>query len=239
MHGLSKGLMVVLVSWALLICTPLLAKDDAGLAAGASLFAERCVLCHGNKGMGDGVLTLLVENYPSTNLMSQRYGRKHQEIIENIRFGGALGKMSLYSPPWENELSSDEIKTVASFVSHLYEHPEAGAELLAEAADNGVNDVLRGKFIFLTRCAVCHGETGHGDGKLAGRVIKNPPPYDLTKSARSEAYLEKIIRLGGAEMERSGNMPPWGEEFTRQDIAAVVAYLMTLRTAENQQAGDV
>ncbi|WP_271273949.1 c-type cytochrome [Aliamphritea hakodatensis] len=214
------------------------AEDDPGLMSGADIFAERCVLCHGNRGMGDGVLTLLMDNYPSANLVNQRYGNRHRDIVENIRFGGMKGKMSLFSPPWENELTPQEISAVALFVGHLYQHPESAAELLDGAAGKSANDIARGRFLFLSRCVVCHGEDGQGDGKLAGKVIKDPLPYDLTQSVRPQQYIEQIIRRGGAAMERSGNMPPWGEEFTGQDITALAAYLMTLRKA-GDQAGDV
>ncbi len=234
-HCLRVGLCPYLV----LASLSLSANDDDRLIAGAGIFADRCVLCHGNRGMGDGILTLLIEGYPSANLLNQRYGNGHDDIVENIRFGGMQGKMSLYSPPWENELSLQEIRSVALFVGHLYEQPEAAAGLLDDTAGKGVNDIARGKFLFLTRCAVCHGDTGRGDGKLAGRVIKNPAPFDLTLSVRPQEYIVEIIRRGGAEMSRSGNMPPWEEEFTRQDIGAIAAYLMTLRSRESQQAGDV
>ena len=95
--------------------------------------------------MGDGVLTLLMENYPSANLLNQRYGSQQQDIVENIRFGGVQGKMSLYSPPWENELSTQEISAVALFVGHLYEQPESAAQLLEGVAGTSVNDVARGE----------------------------------------------------------------------------------------------
>ena len=239
LNRLYQYLLAGLSLWLAFMSSLSIAADDPRLMAGAQIFTERCVLCHGNRGMGDGVLTLLMDNYPSANLLSQRYGSRQQDIVENIRFGGMQGKMSFYSPPWENELTPGEISDVAVFVGQLYAHPESAAALLDGVAGKSANAVSRGKFLFLSRCVVCHGEDGQGNGKLAGKVINDPPPYDLTQSVRPQAYIEQIIRRGGAAMSRSGNMPPWEEEFSRQDIAALAAYLMTLRKAGSEQAGGV
>ena len=215
------------------------ALSDERSVKGAQLFFERCVLCHGSKGMGDGVLTLLVGNYPSANLMQQRYGTEREAVIDNIRFGGAQGKMSFYSPPWEGELTDKQIHQLADFILYLYAEPEAAAGLLARIDQKTVREVSQGRFLFLSRCAVCHGEEGKGDGKLAGKLIKNPAPFDLTQSVLPAELLQQIISLGGAGVGRSGNMPPWKDEFSRQEIAAVVAFLMTIRTQEVSGTGDL
>ena len=39
---------------------------------GARIFLERCALCHGSKGLGEGPMALLVRGYPDTNLKTTK-----------------------------------------------------------------------------------------------------------------------------------------------------------------------
>ena len=64
--------------------------------------------------------------------------------------------------------------------------------------------------IFKMRCSTCHGAGGMGDGPASAGL--NPKPRDLTsgewqKSVEND-YIEKIILVGGAAVEKSVAMPP-------------------------------
>lgn len=85
-----------------------------------------------------------------------------------------------------------------------------------------------GAKIFQQRCSLCHGNQGLGDGRMA-RIITDPPPYNLTTSMASESYLEDIIRLGGEQVGRSPQMPPFLNEFSDTEIKSIVLHLLTLR----------
>ena len=58
--------------------------------------------------------------------------------------------------------------------------------------------VERGKKIYLTQCALCHGENGDGKGELASEMKINPP--DLTKpetlKGRTDGEVFAIIGAG-------------------------------------------
>jgi mono/diheme cytochrome c family protein len=63
--------------------------------------------------------------------------------------------------------------------------------------------------IFSTRCTVCHGTSGKGDGP--GSAALNPKPRNFTdpewqKSVNDE-YIEKIIQYGGIAVGKSAMMP--------------------------------
>jgi mono/diheme cytochrome c family protein len=63
--------------------------------------------------------------------------------------------------------------------------------------------------IFSTRCTVCHGTSGKGDGP--GSAALNPKPRNFTdpewqKSVNDE-YIEKIIQYGGIAVGKSPMMP--------------------------------
>lgn len=85
-----------------------------------------------------------------------------------------------------------------------------------------------GAKLYLNSCALCHGESGEGDGRMA-QLITTPPPFNLTKSQRPLAYLKLIIEKGGEELGRSKQMPAWGNQLSAEDINAISTYLLTIR----------
>jgi cytochrome c553 len=64
------------------------------------------------------------------------------------------------------------------------------------------------------------------------RIIKNPPPFNLTLSRVPDDYLSDMIHKGGAAMGRSPRMPPFGGDLSETDIKSVMMYVKTLRTAD-------
>jgi len=64
--------------------------------------------------------------------------------------------------------------------------------------------------IFKTRCSVCHGMNGEGDGPAAAGL--NPKPQNYTSEAWqksvTDATIEKAIVQGGASVGRSALMAP-------------------------------
>lgn len=85
-----------------------------------------------------------------------------------------------------------------------------------------------GKEIFMQRCVLCHGKTGEGDGRMA-KVIKSPPPFDLTASRLPDGYLKEIIVKGSEAMGRSKHMPPWGDALHDVEIESLMLHLKNIR----------
>jgi mono/diheme cytochrome c family protein len=88
----------------------------------------------------------------------------------------------------------------------------------------------KGKRLFLHYCAVCHGETGAGDGFNAYNL--NPRPRNLTDpeflNAVSDAWLAEIIAQGGRGVNKSPLMPTWGNTLNKRQIEALVTFIRTL-----------
>ncbi|WP_163996255.1 c-type cytochrome [Pyxidicoccus caerfyrddinensis] len=64
--------------------------------------------------------------------------------------------------------------------------------------------------VFNSRCVVCHGPRGGGDGAASAGLT--PPPRNFQdkawQSAVSDEHIEKIIAYGGGAVGRSPAMPP-------------------------------
>ena len=92
--------------------------------------------------------------------------------------------------------------------------------------------ITRGKEIYTTRCAVCHGDAG--DGKGPAGVVLPLKPSDFRDKAgvgemRDNYWFWRVSEGGQVEPFRSKGsaMPPWKGELSVQDRWAVMAYQHT------------
>jgi mono/diheme cytochrome c family protein len=112
--------------------------------------------------------------------------------------------------------------------------PVGGVEHLDDRADdqdlvsplgNAPTAVARGKALFAIRCVICHGDDGHGNGRLS-EVF--PPAPDLryrTICARTDGFIYGTITAGGRAM------PSLREGLTSRDRWALVAYVREIQSA--------
>lgn len=82
-------------------------------------------------------------------------------------------------------------------------------------------------------CANCHGETGHGDGPLAGLLTVEVPDLTLIASRNDGIFpfLNTMMIIDGRTGVRGhgSNMPVWGDRFERdaaQDVGVYGAELI-------------
>jgi mono/diheme cytochrome c family protein len=113
---------------------------------------------------------------------------------------------------------NDEVK--------LYKNSqESIGAVLAKAAPEG--DPAKGKEIFQTNCAACHGPEGKGNGPAAAAL--DPKPRNLSDadyvSTLSNEHLVKVITEGGASVGKSPMMAAWGGILSENDILNVIAYV--------------
>ena len=91
-----------------------------------------------------------------------------------------------------------------------------------------------GHQLFQTRCFVCHGRTGKGDGPSATGLAEKP--QDLTdpnwQRATSDDQLHKVIQGGGTAIGRSDAMPP-NPDLTEAQIQGVIAYVRSLSSGSH------
>ncbi|HXI04195.1 MAG TPA: cytochrome c, partial [Candidatus Saccharimonadales bacterium] len=92
-----------------------------------------------------------------------------------------------------------------------------------------------GRALFGHYCATCHGAEGRGDGLNAYNL--DPKPRDLSdpafQKARTDDDLTSVIRSGGGAAGLSTGMPPWGRTLGDRKIDDLVAFIRTLKPAEN------
>jgi len=202
-------------------------NKSAAINFGAKTFTQKCSLCHGFRGLGEGQVPLLIESYPNTNLSISTKAKTADQLKKVILKGASLPNISQHMPPFEGELNKFETNSLISFIQFLRSDLEHSNKLLNFYANQTRPSLTLGRANYMGRCALCHGINGKGDGRLA-KLIKKPPPYNLTKSTKNNAYLSEIIKKGGASMGRSKKMPTWSH-LSDTEIESVVGYINLLK----------
>lgn len=96
--------------------------------------------------------------------------------------------------------------------------PSAGKNPLPKSGDV----IAKGKSLYDTNCAVCHGAHGRGDGPAAAGL--NPHPPDLRAAAKwSDGQIAAQILNG------RGQMPPFGKSLDRTSVWSIVRYVRQLQ----------
>lgn len=113
--------------------------------------------------------------------------------------------------------------------------------LVSQAFAAGQGNPSEGKRLFRHYCAVCHGETGGGDGINAEHL--DPRPADLSDpeymATATKEDLFKVIEGGGKALEITPAMPPWGKTLSKDQIMKLVVYVQSLSRPPQEKARDI
>jgi len=86
--------------------------------------------------------------------------------------------------------------------------------------------IARGREVYATACALCHGRDGAGNPEWESAV--RPVSFaDCATTAEPAEQWETIVKKGGPARGLSSVMPAFSEAFNDEEIGAVVAYLRT------------
>ena len=92
----------------------------------------------------------------------------------------------------------------------------------------------KGRGIYLSTCAPCHGNEGKGNGP-ASKIFK-PPPRDHTDavymSTLSDEDLGKTIQMGGALKGKP--LMPSNPQIRGEDLSALIAFVRSLSQPSSQ-----
>ena len=90
-------------------------------------------------------------------------------------------------------------------------------------------DLTEGKRLFETRCFVCHGRDGKGDGPSATGLAEKP--QDLTdpswQKSNTDDLIGIVIKEGGVAIGKTGAMPP-NPDLNKEQIQSLIAFVRSL-----------
>ena len=89
-----------------------LVKPD--IQKGKVIYKNYCARCHGVEGKGDGKMKKIVNQPPPFDLTKSSVNEEYVQLI--ITRGGQFLGRSFQMPPWKDELSDQEIRSVSKFI---------------------------------------------------------------------------------------------------------------------------
>ena len=166
------------------------------------LFADNCAACHQTGGNG------VMGKYPNLIDDAWLWGGSFEKVEQTI-INGRNGNM----PSFKKQLSDEQIENVATYVLSLSDHE----------VDQAM--VARGKQIFSTNCAVCHGQDARGQEAMGSAnltdsiwTIANVPGADDIEEKK-----DAVIRLVRNGVSRQ--MPAWKDRLSDTEIKILTYYV--------------
>lgn len=204
----------------LLVNGAALAQDDGGEGdpdAGAELYAENCVVCHGEQGEGRAGATL-----------NAVYGGINPDAF--LRTTISRGVEGTFMPPWSQEyggpLDDEQIDNLVAYIESwgTAVEPPLPAPRPPQQEIPPVpeidGDPNEGYAIYQVNCVACHGEQGEG---RVGATLRT-----AFAGVQPDAFIIQTISRG-----RDGTlMPPFSRDFggplSEDEIQDVAAYVLSL-----------
>jgi mono/diheme cytochrome c family protein len=216
-------------------------KQSASWNRGAYLVLGlgHCNECHAARGTWGGIVARVplgggeipAQEWYAPDLSTQAHGGlqgwSEQDIIDVLKTGqsskgAAFGPMADVVASSTQYLRDDDLQAIADYLKSLPARPQPVA---APAGLDSKPLADHGSGIYAQRCADCHGKDGEG---VAGVY----PPLDGNASVLEPTGINatRAVLLGGFAPVTAGNprpysMPPYAQQLSDADVAAVVTYI--------------
>ncbi|MBI5344271.1 MAG: cytochrome c [Deltaproteobacteria bacterium] len=106
-------------------------KDTRGdIEAGKAVYEKYCRYCHGEKGLGDGVVATALTPHPADFVNDAiRMSKSDEELLKSITDGirRDIGGEALSMPAWKSILTEKERHDVLAYVRKLEREGRKGA----------------------------------------------------------------------------------------------------------------
>lgn len=178
-----------------------LSKDPKVIEIGKNLFSLNCTVCHGPKGEG-------LPGYPNLTDSYWSWGGKAENIESTIMYG-----RNAIMPGWESIIDAEGINDIT-----LYLLENLGGKIVPKEIEANAS---KGREIFLSNCAGCHGVDGSGNSLIGATKLTEP---NLFIYGSLFSQVRETIRLG-----RNGQMPAQEELQGKDKVHVLSAYLYSLR----------
>lgn len=207
----DRRIRIVLLTWFLLTAGVIASPEGVAAVDGALLYAQHCVVCHGDKGDGDTRVRRGLSLPPGDFTTARsRTELTRERMLRSVADGRAGTAMMAFGA----RLSQAEIAAVVDYIRATFMTGKTSAGLPPKIAE--------GEHLYVRHCAVCHGD--EGSGAVWTQSSLNPPPRNFTAALRDELTRERMIT--SVTYGRPGTaMMSFRKRLSEKEIATVVGYI--------------
>ena len=201
--------------------------SDPHVAMGAHLFVQfACSSCHGEQGKGGVSSDVPALKDVGGSLTVDQLG----SIIKH-GLGESANPQKPYMPVWGAVISPSQVSDLVAYI-------RAGLPKVQDATPVPVprkqGDAVAGAALYIRHgCINCHGPSGLGGVPNPVAEDKTIPPLsgqDFRTEFNTDQKITDFIRSGSVLGQAPiVSMPHWGGIISDDDLAALVAYLKTLK----------
>ena len=207
----DRRIRIVLLTWFLAAAGLTGSVGAVAAVDGALVYAQHCVVCHGDKGDGDTRVRRGLSAPPTDFTTARaRADLTRERMLHSVNGGNPGTAMMAFG----TRLSQAEIAAVVDYIRSTFMTGKANAALPPKIAE--------GEQLYVRHCAVCHGD--EGSGAVWTQSSLNPPPRNFTAAMREELTRERMIT--SVTYGRPGTaMMSFRKRLSTQEIATVVDYI--------------
>ena len=203
------------------------AAVDPHVAAGAHIFVQfACAQCHGMQGRGG-----VSPDVPALTAVGKTLSAARLRAIIDHGLGESANPTKPYMPVWGQVISNAQASDLITYLrAGLPKVPTAEPPAVPRKQGAAVaGSVLYVKY----GCINCHGPNGLGGVPNPQSPDKTIPPLagqDFRSEFNTDAKIIDVIRSGSVIGKAPiVSMPHWGGIIPNDQLAALVAYLKTLK----------
>jgi cbb3-type cytochrome oxidase cytochrome c subunit len=219
---------------------------NADLMRGRQVYLQRCWMCHGDAGQGEGPDGQHLAPTPAN--FTEPDPKKMPDSEWYWKVSNGIGNAAM--PQWHLLLSEEDRWSTIKFIKETYSIPTEPKDVsddvppAFQALDPGpyqpTPDMMaQGKETYTRLCLGCHGPKGLGNGEY-GKVLL-PTPANLTEDPAKTAGVDfwywridqGVVGDGGTKPTA---MPAWRNILTEQQRWAVLFYAMNMTKAKDAPA---
>jgi len=208
---------------------------DPKLQRGKTVYAQNCMVCHGDRGQGAPSSPGLIPPRDFTTPQA-RVELTRERMLNSVANGRPNTAMAAFAgrlPTADIEATVDYVRAAlmlpaTSRISGTSANGSGGQassnDGMFQPFQNGLSgDPAKGEKTYMANCATCHGAKGDGKGPRAYFI--NPKPRNFTDKSFRFAFNRPAIYTAVHDGRLGAEMPAWSKVLNDQEIADVSEFV--------------
>ena len=205
------------------------------LQRGRVVYAQNCMVCHGERGQGAPSAGGLIppRDFTTPRARAELTRERMLGAVTNGRPNTAMAAFSGRLPASDIEAVVDYVRfglmlPATGGISGTSAHSGREGVQAAEGMDlpfaNGLTgDLRKGEKMYMANCATCHGAKGDGKGPRAYFI--NPKPRNFIDKNFRLAFNRQAIYTAVHDGRLGAEMPAWSKVLTEQEMTDVSEFV--------------